>query len=297
MNKKSIAVAFVFAVAFGVAVTAHAQTSSTTPTTSVAVNAYIEQLKVLRTMRQGMSGDDVKLLQAVLAADPTLYPEGLITGYYGPLTSKAVRKYQAKHGLETVGNVGPKTLKKLNEFLDENPISREMGTSTSATSTVLCAKVPPGHLIAPGWLKKNGGVRPIVPECQVLPPGILKKLGTTTTATTTTGGGTGTTTATTTDTTAPVISSVAISPLATTTQIVWVTSESATTRVIFGTTSPLTASTSHAMMADVAGLSFAHVVTLTNLSTSTMYRYIIVSADAALNTATTSEQSFVTNAM
>lgn len=57
------------------------------------------------------TGGDVSRLQQYLAADPTLYPEGQVTGYYGGLTEKAVKRYQASKGIAQTGNVGPATLK------------------------------------------------------------------------------------------------------------------------------------------------------------------------------------------
>lgn len=99
-------------------------------------------LKLIRNLKKGMSGEDVKLLQEVLATDPEIYPEGLITGYFGQLTEKAVKKFQKIAGIEQVGLVGPKTLAKINELLQE-------GAGKSG-------KVPPGLLIAPGIRKKLG---------------------------------------------------------------------------------------------------------------------------------------------
>lgn len=63
----------------------------------------------------------VKRLQTILAKDKTIYPEGLVTGYFGPATKKAVQALQKKHDIissgtpETTGYgaVGPKTAKVL----------------------------------------------------------------------------------------------------------------------------------------------------------------------------------------
>jgi len=97
-------------------------------------------LKLLNQLKPGMTNDEVKTLQEILATDSTVYPEGLITGYYGKFTEKAVRKLQNKFCLEEVGSVGPKTLWRINELLQE-------GAGSSG-------KVPPGLLIAPGIQKK-----------------------------------------------------------------------------------------------------------------------------------------------
>jgi hypothetical protein len=55
-------------------------------------------------------------LQKVLAQDPTVYPEGQITGYFGELTEKAVKRFQSKYGIRVTGEVGPQTRAKLNEL-------------------------------------------------------------------------------------------------------------------------------------------------------------------------------------
>jgi len=236
-------------------------------------------------LHEGSFGDNVKILQALLAADPTIYPEGKITGYFGKLTSSAVKRYQKKHGFEQVGNVGPKTLKKLNDDLKENQVSLE-DSEDSTEGKRPCAIVPPGHLIAPGWLKKHDGVRPVVPACQTLPPGIAKKLGTSTS--------TPTSTPTTTDTVAPVISSVATSSIASSTATVsWNTNEPATGKIYYGTSTPLSLGT--ATNVSDATLFTSHSIGLTGLAASSTYYFVVESKDASNNTATSSEMSFVTS--
>lgn len=64
----------------------------------------------------GAKGDDVSQLQAYLAKDKSIYPEGKVTGYFGSLTRAAVRRFQAKHGISQVGRVGPLTRQKLDEI-------------------------------------------------------------------------------------------------------------------------------------------------------------------------------------
>jgi peptidoglycan hydrolase-like protein with peptidoglycan-binding domain len=48
------------------------------------------------TLTIGSSGAQVSALQQFLAADPAIYPEGLVTGYFGPLTQAAVMRYQCQ---------------------------------------------------------------------------------------------------------------------------------------------------------------------------------------------------------
>ena len=56
-----------------------------------------------KPLAQGESSDAVKDLQTILKTDPSIYPGGQVTGYYGPLTAEAVRKLQAKYGLPQTG--------------------------------------------------------------------------------------------------------------------------------------------------------------------------------------------------
>jgi peptidoglycan hydrolase-like protein with peptidoglycan-binding domain len=67
-----------------------------------------------RQLDVGANGSDVSELQTFLALDPTIYPQGLVTGYFGPLTASAVSKFQTRNGIDAVGRVGPITLAALN---------------------------------------------------------------------------------------------------------------------------------------------------------------------------------------
>lgn len=70
------------------------------------------------------TGGEITKLQKYLAQDQTIYPEGLITGFYGPLTEAAVKRWQCKYGivckgsLETTGYgaFGPQSRVKLKEI-------------------------------------------------------------------------------------------------------------------------------------------------------------------------------------
>lgn len=89
------------------------------------LTADLKQIVLLtRSLGRGMTNEEVTSLQEILSADPDIYPEGLITGYFGVLTEKAVKKFQKKHGLEQLGLVGPKTRNALHLFLSG------LGTST-----------------------------------------------------------------------------------------------------------------------------------------------------------------------
>ncbi len=105
---------------FGLAYTAHAAT-------------------LTRQLSAGMSGSDVSALQAFLARDPSIYPQGLVTGFYGPLTTAAVSKFQTRNGIASVGRVGPITLALINSVMGSvvtNNIAPIIGpVSVNSTST------------------------------------------------------------------------------------------------------------------------------------------------------------------
>lgn len=318
---------------------AFAQTASTTGTALVgqiqSLNAQIAALQqqreqavasLVNTIRQGSSGEQVAILQALLAADSSIYPEGVVSGFFGRLTEQAVKRFQKKHGLEQVGNVGPKTLRKLQEFLLLHPLAFTTASSTGSThsigsgqvaSTTMpwrrdiisrrpCAIIPPGHLIAPGWLKKHKDEdRPIISECerQNLPPGIRKLFDDDDDDRDDDDRGEArrrdrraTTTPPVQDTLAPVISAISASNISSTTAtVLWTTNEPATGKVYYGTTTPVALGS--ALTVSNNALVTSHSLGLTGLATSTTYYYVLESKDAATNTATTSTQSFATAAL
>lgn len=232
-----------------------------------------EELKLTKRLWRGIRGKDVFLLQEFLATDPDVYPEGLVTGYFGPLTEKAVKKFQKKMGVEQVGLVGPKTFAKINELLTE-------GAGSSG-------KVPPGLLIAPGIRKKITFIPQPLPG-QKLPPGIAKKLP----SATTTPPGNGTTTP---DTTAPLISEImATGTTVSSTQINWLTDEVSDSKVWYSTSTPLDLLATSTLQVSSSDSVTSHELGLSNLNASTTFYYMVSSSDAASNKATSSEQFFTT---
>lgn len=63
----------------------------------------------LNILSHGAKGPQIKDVQNILRSDPTIYPEGLVTGYYGPLTQKAIKKIQKKFGLLQTGEIDEQT--------------------------------------------------------------------------------------------------------------------------------------------------------------------------------------------
>ncbi len=93
----------------------------------------------------GARGTNVTNLQIFLAGNASWYPEGLVTGYFGPLTKAAVIRFQLANGLPGVGRVGPLTLAKINaiisggvsvgpDFMAPNIYSVNVATYSSSSS-------------------------------------------------------------------------------------------------------------------------------------------------------------------
>lgn len=102
---------------------APSEATSTVPTApSVAKPSPIAQVVspvFNKDLEFGRRDDDVRRLQELLTKDSDVYPEGLVTGYFGPLTQKAVRNFQKAHDLPQAGRVGPLTRAKLREVFSQ----------------------------------------------------------------------------------------------------------------------------------------------------------------------------------
>jgi peptidoglycan hydrolase-like protein with peptidoglycan-binding domain len=72
------------------------------------------QTSLYRQLEIGSTGSDVSVLQTFLAQQPNIYPQGLVTGYFGPLTKAAVMNFQARNNISAIGRVGPETLSIIN---------------------------------------------------------------------------------------------------------------------------------------------------------------------------------------
>jgi len=87
-----------------------------------ALTAEAQTAPFYTQMQVGSRGSQVTLLQQTLASDPTLYPQGLVTGYFGSLSKSAVMNFQARYGISQVGRVGPQTIAKLNQIYASGPV-------------------------------------------------------------------------------------------------------------------------------------------------------------------------------
>lgn len=91
-------------------------------------------LSLYRELEIGMSGQDVRELQTYLASNPSIYPEGIASGYFGVLTQMAIRRFQALAGIAQVGRVGPQTMAALNSG---NFISGSSNIQTAGTAPLI----------------------------------------------------------------------------------------------------------------------------------------------------------------
>lgn len=80
------------------------------------------QAEITSQLELGSSGSQVTELQEFLAEDPSVYPKGIVSGYFGALTVDAVKKFQVKYGISPVGRVGYITMIKINT-LNQNSSS------------------------------------------------------------------------------------------------------------------------------------------------------------------------------
>jgi len=142
------------------------------------------------------AGGEVTKLQKMLANDPSVYPEKLITGYYGSLTEKAVQRWQTKQGVVSSGSpattgygvVGPQTRAKIitacptpppipvnTGYLDIEPSSASLAVGESKSFQAFyqppmppcplgafCAQVMPARIpVAAEWTSSNPGITSI----------------------------------------------------------------------------------------------------------------------------------------
>ncbi len=117
-------------------------TPAAQPTTEVLSSVIPPELT--RNLSRGASGDDVRKLQEFLAGDKKLYPEGLVTGYFGSLTEAAVKRWQARHDIESLGIVGPKTIFKFTEQRSAAVLA--IPATPAVPGKIIICHIPPGEL-------------------------------------------------------------------------------------------------------------------------------------------------------
>lgn len=89
-----------------------------------------------QSFKLGMSGDHIYFLQIYLA-DLGVYPRNKVSGYFGPITQRAVKIFQAKNNIEASGIVGIKTKEKIGYLI-----------ASAKLSTVVAEQLPSPLLVA-----------------------------------------------------------------------------------------------------------------------------------------------------
>jgi peptidoglycan hydrolase-like protein with peptidoglycan-binding domain len=93
---------------------------------SLGVGFSMAHAAVSTQMDLGSTGADVTRLQTYLSGNTSIYPERLITGYFGTLTQAAVQRFQVAQNIVSsgtptttgYGRVGPSTMLRLNQLMD-----------------------------------------------------------------------------------------------------------------------------------------------------------------------------------
>ncbi len=96
---------------------------------------------IIHTLRKKSAGNDVKLLQKFLKVYG-VYPEGFVTGYFGVLTERAVKKFQEKEAIDSIGIVGPKTRMRI-ITISQQRVEKNLTASTTPeiASAVLADRI------------------------------------------------------------------------------------------------------------------------------------------------------------
>ncbi len=69
----------------------------------------------------GVTNESITRIQKLLATDGEIYADGTISGFFGPKTQDAIRRFQTRFGLDPVGVVGPSTKAILEAFMAKYP--------------------------------------------------------------------------------------------------------------------------------------------------------------------------------
>lgn len=97
------------------------------------------------------------------------------------------------------------------------------------------------------------------------------------------------------DTTAPVISNIETTVNASNVKISWTTNELSTSNIYTSTITPLDVNASTTTLIDDKTLATKHSLNIPNLTSNTLYHFILKSVDASNNTVSSNELSFRTN--
>ncbi len=109
---------------------------------------------IARSLSFGTSGTDVSALQQYLARDASIYPQGIVSGYFGVATKAALQRWQdtngiVKPGLEGSGTVGPRTRAAL------NACGSTASAVTSTKAATLASEITCNISVIPGSIRQG----------------------------------------------------------------------------------------------------------------------------------------------
>ncbi len=127
-------------------------TGTVTPTGTTSTQT-VQCPYISRNLGIGATGEDVKRLQTFLAIDPAIYPEARASGYYGPLTEAAVKRFQCKNKI----------------VCDGTPASTGYGVTGPRTAALLALQCPAGGFVPAGGGASVGGFIRVTPVSGAAP--------------------------------------------------------------------------------------------------------------------------------
>ena len=94
---------------------------------------------------EGDQGQNVSDLQDFLKQDSSIYPEGVVTGYFGHLTEEAIQRFQEKHDIVATGTpdttgfgiVGPRTREEIDLEMEQNCQDQQNRENDSMASSTM----------------------------------------------------------------------------------------------------------------------------------------------------------------
>ncbi len=82
----------------------------------------------------GMTGDDVRIIQSALKTNPSLYPSGIVSGYFGNATKEAVMNFQKKYSMPQTGYMDVSTTNKFNDIYGNETRSYYLNLAPTPTN-------------------------------------------------------------------------------------------------------------------------------------------------------------------
>ncbi len=93
----------------------------TAPSTPGAVLGVSTKAVLTDDLSFGVTNESITKIQKLMATDAEIYADGTISGFFGPKTQEALRRFQTRFGLDPVGVVGPSTKAILEAFMAKYP--------------------------------------------------------------------------------------------------------------------------------------------------------------------------------